>query len=364
MPAKAFIYLTAFILHLSIIFTATPLSALDSAEDRKPVPAGFGYGLSADMAMEAAFYAARTQAAERLALRLEKNSELRRMLVFKDEPNREEAYAEALAVLSQVWFIKSGRAEAQVIDGSIMQGKRFSRTDARGPQGILQLAYDWIYPNLTEVREAYVWLFGSAPMLENYKLGLQMEKDLYDSYSMAAQEYLQSAGASSDGLATARTSLKQLQAVQSYFELLPQLYADNFAGVSAQTILARLEEASVLMPDNYLLLAEMGRLYAWLGQMDKAIETVNAAIRVNPDFAQSYSHRGALLLLLHKHSLALADLSRAIRLSGGKAEFYHDRAVVWRAMGDKEAMCEDLRASCLAGECQAHEWAVAGGECD
>jgi tetratricopeptide (TPR) repeat protein len=376
MPAKTFIFLSFLVLCSFMVLAATALSAQDSEEGSEPAlpesghsfviraSIGFGYGISADMARQAAFYALRMQAAERLALNLAKNGELRRMLVFKEESSNDDSYREDLTVLSHAWFALVAHAGAGATAGAGRQGKIFSRSDAHAPRGILRFARGMPFPALTEAREAYVWLFGSALMLEHYKLAIRMEKDLYNRYAGAAREYLQSAGASADGLATAQTSLKSLQAVQIYFELLPQLYADNFSGASAQTILARLEEASALMPDNYLLLAEIARLYAWLGQIDKAVETINAAILVNPDFAQSYSHRGALLLLLQKHSLALADLSRAIRLSGGKAEYYHDRAVAWRAMGDKEAMCDDLRASCLAGECQAHEWAVAGGECD
>jgi tetratricopeptide (TPR) repeat protein len=201
-----------------------------------------------------------------------------------------------------------------------------------------------------------------------------MEKTLYAGYAGNVEEYLQKAAAGEDGadrpeiaaagLESVRAGLARLRAVRVYLDLLPGLYAGDFYGENAQELKVRLEEASLLMPDNYLLLTELGRLYAWLEQSDKAGRVLNDSIRINPDFAQSYSRRGALLLLLRKHSLALADLDRAVSLSGGKAEYYYERAIILRAMGDQGAMCENLRASCLAGNCSAHEWAVAAGECD
>ncbi|MDR1241275.1 MAG: hypothetical protein LBM00_00590 [Deltaproteobacteria bacterium] len=329
----------------------------------------FGYGFSRDMAGEGVRAAARELAAEHLARRLAGSGEARRLLGAEDE-----ALWEELLLLSNVLLLRGDNFSIRPTEGGSGAEEAGSGDAARRLPGIARFEYRYAFPDMAEVRETCAWLFGDAPVLENYTLAVHMEKTLYAVYAGSVEEYLRKAAAgrdSADGAEnpaaepeSVRAALERLRAVKIYLDLLPELYADDFYGENAQALKDKLEEAVLLMPDNYLLLTELGRLYAWLEQNDKAGRVLNDSIRINPDFAQSYSRRGALLLLLRKHSLALADLDRAVSLSGGKAEYYYERAIIWRAMGDREAMCEDLRASCLAGNCLAHEWTVAAGECD
>jgi tetratricopeptide (TPR) repeat protein len=311
-----FIYRVVFFVSLWI--SLCPLQA--QAADINP-------GISDDMAKVAALSSARIQAAEQLALELAKNSEVRLMLNLEGSGATPEAEMEKLRLLSYALLATDKNMVSQF--------------------------------NIAHIRRTFIWLFGSTLLSENYQLAMQMEKDFFVFYSRAALEYPHRAEAGS----ALQTAFKNLQAAQIYLTLLPQLYSDAFPEDLPTETLPRLEEASRLMPDNYVLLTELGRLYLWLEQRDKAAAALDAAIHENPDFAQSYSHRGALFLLEHKHALAVADFDRAIRLSGGRGEYYHGRAVVRRAMGDNDAMCKDLQASCLAGLCSVYEWAVAGGEC-
>jgi tetratricopeptide (TPR) repeat protein len=321
------------------------------------INAPFGYGLSGAMAREAAVSGARILAAERLALELAEDAALLGLPEFEETDKAE------LLLLGYALLTREETAFGQA--GPESPAQTSSELKAHGQIGVLQLDYRCVVPAWPSLRKAYAWLFGTPVILENHRLAAQMEKELYGVYLKAGQEYLQEARADSSGIPSElKAGLDSLRALRIYFELLPGLYPEAPSSGNPWELQARLEEAAALMPDNYLLRSELGRLYAWLEQSDKAALALDEAIRLNPDFARSYSRRSALLLLLQKHSLALADLDRAIRLSGGEAEYYYERAVVWLAMGNKEAMCGDLRASCLAGDCRSHEWAVAAGECD
>jgi tetratricopeptide (TPR) repeat protein len=320
----------------------------------------FGYGLSKDLARDAAVSGARILAAGRLALELEKEAALLGLPGFEGADKAE------LLFLSYA-LLAGEYAALDPVDpaGTEIPAQPSSGNGPPGPAGVLQLTYRCAVPDRASLRKACAWMFGTPVVLESHRLAAQMERELYAGYLKAGREYLQEAGAACSGVPPElMATLDSLRALRIYFELLPSLYPEDPSPGNPRELQARLEEAAALMPANYLLLSELGRLYAWMEQTDKAALALSEAIRLNPDFARSYSRRSALLLLLRKHSLALADLDRALRLSGGEAEYYYERAVVWLAMGNKEAMCADLRASCLAGDCRSHEWAAAAGECD
>lgn len=248
-----------------------------------------------------------------------------------------------------------------------------------GPEDghVLFLEQSFTLGEAARLRQKLTILLSAPALLENYRLALQMEQECLARYDAAAAELLAQPGRmrpgpaasrekSSAGAAWQETMARHnaLRACALYLEILPDLYKEE--GLAPE-LLEPLEEINRLAPGSYLFLSELGRFYLWLERSGQAGQCLDAALRLNPDFDQAYGHRGALWLLLHKPSLALADFDRAIRLSDGRPEmeavYRHGRAVVWKALGNSRNMCADLRQSCLLGQCAAYEWAVAGQEC-
>ena len=228
----------------------------------------------------------------------------------------------------------------------------------------LELAASFTIPHEAELNRQALHLLENPLLAENLALAAEMERQNLAEYDEAATRVIQAL--SHGGQATEELSRELLENYEAlrgageYLEILPDLY---LPGKISPSLLPKLEQASRLLPENYLISAELGRLYLWLEDSEKAMASLNAAIMLNPDFAQAYSHRGTLWLIRHKPSLALADFNRAIELAPERAEYFYNRAVAWRTMGNAPAMCDDLRQSCLLGHCEALEWAHAGNEC-
>ncbi|MDL2307029.1 tetratricopeptide repeat protein [Desulfovibrio sp. OttesenSCG-928-C06] len=195
-------------------------------------------------------------------------------------------------------------------------------------------------------------------LVENGALAAQMERQYLAAYDEAAATAMQDP--TPENRAHLDKACAALRGIIEYFDILPGL---RLPQKMSPAMLPSLQRAAALLPDNYLLNAELGRLYLWLEDSENSMLCLNASIAQNPDFAQAYSHRGTLWLVRHKPSLALADFNRAIVLAPNRAEYYYNRAVAWKTMGNTPAMCADLRQSCLNGHCDALEWAHANNEC-
>ena len=233
-------------------------------------------------------------------------------------------------------------------------------------------------------RRQLIHLFTTPALLENYQLAAELEQDRLAAYDQAVERLLglpepgapasgpgpehttgqNLAGAASGDRAQAvqelQTAYAALQGARGYLEILPALYAKD--GLKAQ-LLQPLEEIVKLLPDNFLVQSEAGRLYLWLELNGKAALALDKAIDLNPAFAQPYAHRGALWMSRQRPALALVDLNRAIALDAQNPEYYYGRAVIQKVNGDMAAMCADLQYCCLLGDCEFYEWALANAEC-
>ena len=329
-----------------------------------------GGWINADMAREAALTAARREAAARVQNHLAQIPEVSALLeesasLLAGPSESEEQGREQMIELVARFLLEPGEMPRESLPpappGQSGLGRAFALEQGFRLGGIEQ------------TRQKLASLLSAPALLENYRLALQFEKNCLARYDATVAALLaQPEQMSKDGENGAAGAVWQevaalhnaLRACGIYLEILPALYAEG--GLDA-VLLEPLEEINRLLPGNYLFLSELGRFYLWLERSGRAGQALDAALRLNPDFDQAYGHRGALWLLLHKPSLALADFDRAIRLAAGRPEmeavYRHGRAVVWKALGNNAGMCEDLRQSCLLGQCAAYEWAVAGKEC-
>jgi tetratricopeptide (TPR) repeat protein len=75
---------------------------------------------------------------------------------------------------------------------------------------------------------------------------------------------------------------------------------------------------------------------------DEAIEDVNKAIKLYPDFAEAYYNRANLMAISGKLPEAYDDYTRAIELEPNMGEAYYNRGLVQIFMKDTRKGCMDL----------------------
>ncbi|MFZ4440784.1 MAG: tetratricopeptide repeat protein [Syntrophales bacterium] len=74
----------------------------------------------------------------------------------------------------------------------------------------------------------------------------------------------------------------------------------------------------------------------------KAIEYLNEAIRLKPDYAGSYNNRGIAYLDLKRYPRAIDDFNEAIRLAPNLAPAYNNRGLNYTYLGEYQRAIKDL----------------------
>lgn len=82
-----------------------------------------------------------------------------------------------------------------------------------------------------------------------------------------------------------------------------------------------------------------------LGNYSAAVEDFNRAIKINPNDAEAYSHRGAAELGLKKYQEAISDYNKALQINPQSAELYVNRGLVYGSMGNYQKAIEDYNQS-------------------
>jgi tetratricopeptide (TPR) repeat protein len=130
-----------------------------------------------------------------------------------------------------------------------------------------------------------------------------------------------------------------------------------------QKAIEYLDEAIKLKPNFAGAYNNRGNAYCDLGQFQRAIEDYNEAIRINPDYALSYGNRGVIYGNLGQNKRAIEDYNDAIRLNPNFAKSYLNRGAAYLSSGNKELGCADAQKACTLGFCQTLEAAKKKGEC-
>jgi len=108
-----------------------------------------------------------------------------------------------------------------------------------------------------------------------------------------------------------------------------------------QKALEYLNEAIKLKPDYAEAYNNRGNVYGDLGQHQQAIEDYNEAIRLKPDYAMAYNNRGVDYRDLGQNQRAIEDYNEAIRLNPNDAMPYNNRGVTYRDLGQNQQAIED-----------------------
>jgi len=118
-----------------------------------------------------------------------------------------------------------------------------------------------------------------------------------------------------------------------------------------------LNEAIRLQPDFANAYGARGNAYANQKQYQLALDDYNKAILLKPDKAVFFSNRGNVYKDLDKYQLAIEDYNQAIRLKPDNAPAYHNRGNAYFIQGNKSLGCSDAQKACELGNCQLLEWA-------
>ncbi|RPH90061.1 MAG: serine protease, partial [Chroococcales cyanobacterium metabat2.561] len=126
-----------------------------------------------------------------------------------------------------------------------------------------------------------------------------------------------------------------LAAITQAIDLAPRafLYVIRGSNYSLQKkyelALDDLNKAMKLNPNYALAYSGRGELYYYQQKYELALADYNHAIEINRNFAEAYNNRGLLYYDQQKYELALADYSKAIDINRNFAEAYLGRGVVY-----------------------------------
>lgn len=92
-----------------------------------------------------------------------------------------------------------------------------------------------------------------------------------------------------------------------------------------------------------------GIAYKDLRQYQLAIKDFNEAIRLKPDYAVFYNNRGLSYVSLRQYQLAIKDYNEAIRLKPDYAVAYYNKACLLALQKDATQSCNSLRLAVERG---------------
>ncbi len=105
-----------------------------------------------------------------------------------------------------------------------------------------------------------------------------------------------------------------------------------------------LEKAILLDPDEVGPYEQLADLYQWsIGDLDAAVETWTEVISVQPENAEAYSQRGAVLSDLGDLEGALDDILTAVRLQPEESSFHIQLAQTYGFLGEGDSALKEFQ---------------------
>jgi tetratricopeptide (TPR) repeat protein len=103
-----------------------------------------------------------------------------------------------------------------------------------------------------------------------------------------------------------------------------------------------LNNAIKLQPNYAGAYNSRGNAYADLGQYTRALEDYNEAIRLKPDYTYAYINRGDAYYSLGQYQLAIEDCNKSIRLKPDNAIAYSNRGKAYAKSGQYQPAIKDF----------------------
>jgi tetratricopeptide (TPR) repeat protein len=109
------------------------------------------------------------------------------------------------------------------------------------------------------------------------------------------------------------------------------------------------DKAIALDPALYQAYDNKGVIYGEAGMYDKALECFNRAIAIRPNYS-AYGNRGLTQYFLGQYDSALEDLTSALRFNKNFAGAYYNRGNVYLRTGKRELALRDFKQGCDLGD--------------
>ncbi|MEI6155332.1 MAG: tetratricopeptide repeat protein [Deltaproteobacteria bacterium] len=236
-------------------------------------------------------------------------------------------YVEGLAVVKNFRVEKDEilALTAGVLKAEVVSQKNYHTDDAFGVEVVVRINVD------TSVLEDRVEkLLADRTHLEQLNQARKKENELLDTVAKLQEEN------------------KRLTAEKKSTEQLKSQFHEASQGLT-----------SVDWNKKALDLLQDGKF----SDQQKAIEYLNEAIRLKPDYADTYYNRGYVYIELNQHQKAIEDFNEAIRLKSDYANAYNSRGMTYLNMGNTTRGCSDAKKACSIGTCNAYELAKKKGDC-
>ena len=95
------------------------------------------------------------------------------------------------------------------------------------------------------------------------------------------------------------------------------------------------------MLSNKLDLVNRGSEFFVKHDYDHALDDLNEAIRLDPEYVPAFKYRGAVYLDTKQFGLALEDYKKAIRFEANNAEHFYNRGAAYAGLGDYDLAIAD-----------------------
>lgn len=112
------------------------------------------------------------------------------------------------------------------------------------------------------------------------------------------------------------------------------------------------DKAIKLNPGRADYFASRGHANYYLKQYPKAIDDYTKAIEKNPNFALAYSMRGLSRTRSGRYQQAIEDFNKAISFGPNEADYYKGRGFTYLHLKQYGPMCQDYQKACTLGDCE------------
>jgi len=112
------------------------------------------------------------------------------------------------------------------------------------------------------------------------------------------------------------------------------------------------DKAIKLNPNRADFYASRGHANYYMKQYPKAIDDYTKAIEKNPNYALAYSMRGLSRTRSDHYPQALEDFNKAISFGPNEADYYKGRGFTYLHLKQYGPMCQDYQKACTLGDCE------------
>ncbi|MCX5816257.1 MAG: tetratricopeptide repeat protein [Proteobacteria bacterium] len=277
----------------------------------------FGGSRSADDARIAAVARAKREALEKAGVYVESLAVVKDFRVEKDE----------ILALS-----------AGVLKTEVVSEKNYVSGNVKGIEVVVEVVVD------TSFLEARVKkLLEDRKHLNDLNQARIKEKEYLDKITKLEVENLRlmAQNKSSDDLKRQFQEASQgLTAVDWFYKASALWQDEKFS--NPKKAIEYLNNAIRLKPDFAVAYNNRGVAYSALGQHQHAIEDCNEAVRLEPDDAKAYYNRGLAYLSLGQYQQSITDFNESIRLKPDVAIAYSNRGSAYGKLGQHQRAIQDF----------------------